>query len=296
MPEQPEQNIVRIPARSQQQVMDWSLVLASQEIDTVIDFSPEPPHWGLIVAPPDYERARAAIAQYQIENRAAWPWRRELIEADTVFDAGSIVWAMLIMSFFWVQNARDYFTGAGALDSNAIGEGQWWRLFTAIMLHGDAAHLATNLVFGVSLLGLAMGRYGTGIGLLASYLAGVFGNLVSWLLGPAQFVSLGASGMVFGGLGLLAAQSVAVWWKTRHAPRYALGGLFAAVMLFVLLGLSPRSNILAHAGGFVCGVVLGTGLALWRPLASDAIVNFFAGLSFGILVLVPWLIALNWGS
>ncbi len=285
-----DQIVARIPARSQQQVMDWSLVLASQEIESVIDFSPEPPHWGLLVARADSERALAAIKQYQIENRA-WPWRRELFKAETVFDAGSFAWAALLISFFWVQNADEPFTRAGVMDLSATAAGQWWRLFTAITLHADLSHLATNLVFGVLLLGLAMGRYGTGVGLLASYLAGVVGNLLFLAVGPAQSVSLGASGMVFGGLGLLAAQSVAIWWKTRHAPRYTLGGLFAGVMLFVLLGLSPRSNVLAHAGGFVCGVVIGAVLAGSRPLAGNAKVNLLAGLAFGALVLIPWLVA-----
>ncbi|MCX7722630.1 MAG: rhomboid family intramembrane serine protease [Verrucomicrobiae bacterium] len=280
----------RILARSQQQAWDWSLVLASQGIEAVIDFCAAPPQWCLLVAPTEYDAAVAAIRKYEFENRA-WPWRRELIQVGVVFDAGVLAWAMLMAGFFWLQSTHEPLTGLGVMDSGAVSTGQWWRLFTAVMLHGDLAHLGLNVVFGMLWIGFAMGRYGTGVGLLASYLAGVIGNLVTWLFGPARFVALGASGMVFGALGLLAAQSIAVWWETRHAPRYALGGLFAGILLFVLLGLSPDSNIFAHAGGFGAGVIGGGFLATSRPLAGSPTVNLLAGLAFCVLVLGPWLIA-----
>lgn len=283
--------MARIPARSQQQAMDWSLVLASQAIESVVDYSPDPPHWGLIVEQPDYERALGAIKQFQIEN-SAWPWRGELYDTGPIFDAGSVAWAVLVVCFFWFQNMHDSVTGVAAMDPRAVAAGQWWRLFTAVMLHGDLAHLVMNVVLGVLLIGLVMGRYGTGLGLLISYVGGVLGNVVSWQLGPDSIISLGASGMVFSALGLLAAQSVAVWWKTRHAPGTALAGFLASLMLLVLLGLGPQSNIFAHIGGFVAGVVTGVFLARSRPLGTRPVVNLVAGLVFSALVIWPWLTAL----
>ena len=56
-------------------------------------------------------------------------------------------------------------------------------------------------------LGFAMGRYGTGTGVLAAFLAGAGGNVAAWLASLEQHRNLGASGMVMGSLGLLAAQS-----------------------------------------------------------------------------------------
>src|SRR6185295_492432 len=96
----------------------------------------------------------------------------------------------------------------------------WWRLFTAQLLHADLLHFATNAVFGFLLLGLAMGRYGNGVALLATFLAGAGGNIVSWLVYGASFRGLGASGMVMGALGLLAAQSVALYKQHPHAWRF----------------------------------------------------------------------------
>lgn len=286
-----EEARLRIPARSQRQAMDWSLVLLSQGIEAVIDFSGEPPGWALLVAPGDLDRAREIIRQYRLENLRG-PWRRELFEGAVLFDAGSFAWAALVVAFYWVGSVRSGLVSLGILDGRAVLDGEWWRFFTAMMLHGDAAHLATNVVFGILLLGLAMGRYGTGIGLLASYLSGAIGNLTAWALSMGWHRSLGASGMIMGALGLLAVQSVAMWKKTHHAPRHILAGLTGGFMLFVLLGLSPGTDILAHAGGFVGGLAIGAGLALLPPLAGRGRANLFAGVIFAVLVLLPWMVAL----
>jgi len=47
---------------------------------------------------------------------------------------------------------------AGDMDSAKVLAGQWWRLFTAVTLHADLAHLMGNITFGVIMLGLAMPR------------------------------------------------------------------------------------------------------------------------------------------
>jgi len=292
MQERLESPAARILARSQRQAMDWSLVLVSQGIETAIDFSGDPPTWGLLVAPQDHDKALDAIRQYRLENLRR-PWRRELFEAGVLFDAGSLAWAFLVIAFYWISSVQTRLPGLGMLDGSAVSDGQWWRLFTAMMLHADLAHLTTNLAFGILLLGLAMGRYGTGVGLLAAYLSGALGNVAAWTLGQAPHRSLGASGMIMGALGLLAVQSVTLWRKTKHAPKHVFTGLFGGLMLFVLLGLSPGTDILAHAGGFAGGLVIGTLLALAPPLAGNGAVNLLAGIGFAALVLIPWLAALR---
>ena len=46
-----------IPARTERQAMDWSLVLVSQGIATTIERDPEANLWRLIIDAPDYPRA-----------------------------------------------------------------------------------------------------------------------------------------------------------------------------------------------------------------------------------------------
>jgi rhomboid protease GluP len=283
--------VSRIAARSKRQAMDWSLVLASQGIEHVIECS-EDAGWGLVVATQDYEKAVTAIRQYRVEN-VRWPWRRPVFHARLMFDWGSLAWVVLIAAFFWLSERRADLRSLGMMDSSAVAHGQWWRLFTAVLLHADLAHVASNAGVGLLLLGLALGRYGTGAGLLAAFLAGVAGNVASWLAYSGPHSSLGASGMVMGALGLLAAQWFALRREFPAATKYAAGGIAGGVMLFVLLGLSPGTDVVAHFGGFVSGLMLGAVLALLPDLARRPLVNLTAALLFAALVIWTWALALH---
>ena len=271
--------------------MDWSLVLLSQGIQSTILASADESNWELQVPAEQLSRAAEAIELYRRENRR-WRWRQTVFQSAYLFDWGSLAWVTLLGVLFWLQ-ASAGLEPAGILDSKAVSQGQWWRLFTATWLHADLGHLATNAVLGLILLGFTMGRYGTGLGLLAAYLTAPAGNLASMMLSSGRHLSLGASGMVMGCLGLLAAQ----FWKapsgSRVAPKYILSGWLAGIMLFVLLGLSPDSDVLAHGGGFVFGVILGVPLAAFREPAKSRAVDILCGLVFVILTVLPWWLALR---
>jgi membrane associated rhomboid family serine protease len=284
--------MARIPARSRRQALDWSLVLLSQGIESTIARPLEGEGWALLVSEEDQSRALETLRLYKLENRR-WPWRREIAEPGWFFDWASLVWVILVVAFDWLDTYRVDLRSTGIMDTRAISAGQWWRLFTALWLHADIAHLAGNAVFGFLLLGLVMGRYGTGIGLLAAYLAGAGGNLLVWLLFPGPRHSLGASGMVMAALGLLAARSLSLWRQGPYGKRYVATGVLGGVMLFVLLGLSPETDVLAHAGGFASGLLLGGLLTLLPSRRQSAMLNLVSGLIFAFLVLYPWYLALR---
>jgi rhomboid protease GluP len=286
-----EPAVARIPARSRHQAMDWSLVLASQGIEPTIEYAEDGAGWGLLVSEPDYEPSLKALRQYQLENRRR-PWRQDVFGAGILFDWGSLAWVFLLGLFYWLNTGGE-FEAAGIMDGTAVAHGQWWRLFTAMWLHADLGHLATNATLGLVLLGLAMGRYGTGVGLLAAYLAGAGGNLAAWLLSSTPHLSLGASGMVMGCLGLLAVQSFSLWRQTPHAGKYLVSGVVGGVMLFVLFGLTPGTDVLAHAGGFTAGLLFGALLTLVPGIAQSKGTNFLTGMAFAWLVLLPWWLALS---
>lgn len=271
--------------------MDWSLALASQGIEAVIQNDPE---WGwqLGVAPTEHERALAIIEQYRREN-LRWLWRQPVGKSHAVFDWASLLWILLAAGFFRFNVTLRDFRPVGMMDTHAVAQGEWWRVFTATVLHADLLHFATNAVFGLILLGLAMGRYGTGMGLLAAYLAGAAGNLVSWLVHDGMHRGLGASGVVMGALGLLAPQSISGVRRNPRMFRSVIAGLAAGTMLFVLLGLSPGTDVAAHFGGFFAGVLLGSCLALGPRRINEGWVHVLAGMVFVALVIMPWLMALQ---
>ena len=252
-----DDNAVIISARSQRQALDWSLVLASQDIETWIEGPGEAAAWGLRVAATDHARAVQAIEQFRSENRG-WHWRRPVPGTALLFHCGSLFWGLYLASIYAINAAHDHaLRTVGELDSAATRAGQWWRTFTAVSLHADLAHLSSNLVIGCVLLGLAMARYGVGGTLLAAYLAGVAGNLAGLGFYPRPYHGLGASGMVMGALGLLAVHSVADWRRSGPLTKPFWRGLLAGALLFVLLGLDPHTDVLAHTGGFIAGAVLG---------------------------------------
>jgi rhomboid protease GluP len=281
-----DSDISRINVRSQRQAMDWSLVLVSQGIESTIEQDSEGAGFALLVSTKDFQPALTAIRQYRLENRG-WRWRRLLLRPGVLFDWGSLAWVLLICVFYWAD-ATAGLQPAGMVDSTAIAKGQWWRIFTAVWLHGDLGHLATNAIFGMLLTGLAMGRFGAGVALLAAYLAGAGANWFAYLVDSQPHHSLGASGMVMGSLGLLAAQAFWIWRFAKPALRHLLTAAIAGLMLFILLGLAPGTDILAHAGGFVLGATLGAGLSFGRELAQNTKLNRWCGVVFASLVLIPW--------
>ncbi len=289
-----EATSANIAARSKRQAMDWSLVLASQDIGTVIEHTADDGGWWLIVDAQDEERARAAIRQYRIENHG-WAWRQNLRWPGVSFHWGGAVWCLLLVFF----HAFNLYTGsllqnAGMMDGALVRSGQWWRLVTATTLHADWDHLFSNAGVGMLVLGLAMARFGAGFGLLAALLAGVMGNVGGLLIYPEPFHGLGASGVVMGAIGLLTAESVALLRQSYKAGRYILGCALGGLMLFVLLGLDPNADVVAHAGGFVTGVALGVVLSLLptRFTHSDK-ANLAASALLAGIMIYCWKLALT---
>ncbi|MGH2699441.1 MAG: rhomboid family intramembrane serine protease [Actinomycetota bacterium] len=153
------------------------------------------------------------------------------------------------------------FTGRFADVPQAVATGEWWRLITSMFMHADAGsffllHILLNCyilyIYGPEVEQL----YGTPT-FLAMYLtSGFLGNAFSYAFGPFFISSLGASGAVFGVVGIL----IAYLFKRRHSA--ALGDYLRGLLFFVGLNLVfgftvPGINNWAHIGGLVGGLALG---------------------------------------
>ncbi len=273
--------------------MDWGLVLASQDIGCTIVLAPEADGWSLEIAASDHKRALAALRQYQLENRG-WQWRQQTPWPGVIFHWGGFVWCALLVGIHGLAASHERLRLVGMMDGAAVRAGEWWRLFTAMTLHADTGHLASNVTTGFLLFGFAMARYGAGVGLLAAYLAGWGGNLLGLWLYPEPYRGLGASGMVMGALGLIAVQSLPSGSPRPRPLKLALGGLLAGFMLFLLLGANPQSDLVAHLGGFFAGCGLG-GLLVrtTKAIAAEKRANFVAGLLLIAWVIYTWRLALG---
>jgi rhomboid protease GluP len=143
--------------------------------------------------------------------------------------------------------------------------GQSWRMLTSCFLHFGFIHIGMNMFILYQVGVLTEKLFGNVRFLVLYLLAGLGGSVVSLFSHPLS-VSAGASGAVFGVygglLGFLLVQRGVV------PTRVSLGiGRSAGVFLVYNLvwGLSsPGTDIQAHGGGLVSGLILGCVLA--RPM------------------------------
>lgn len=285
---------VLIPTRSEKQTLEWSLALASQEIACVLRAPTAGRGWALEVDAQEAARALRTLRLYHVENRG---WRAAFVPTDSTltFHWGALVWCFVMMVVLWTSEAANSrLVETGAMLSAQVARGEWWRPVTATFLHAGSDHLAANLATGFVLLGLAMGRYGPGTALLTSLLAGVAGYVSAGLFRSYDHPGVGASGVVMAALGMLAVSMVADVRAGRLAPGTMGRGILGGVALFLLLGTSPRSDVLAHAGGFVWGALLATVLSI-LPVSVTTGRRFEVTCAAAYLVvgLAAWIAALR---
>lgn len=249
-----------IAARSEKQAMDWSLVLASQGMDVVVEGGVTGGAAGLRVAAGDERRARDILGLYEEENRG-WALRVRMPGTEARWHGLALGWVFVLGIIHGVNGGRA--PARAVFDSAAFGRGEPWRAWTATWLHADVAHLAMNGVFGGLLMGLAMGRYGPGVALGGALAAGALANAAGGWLRAEPYVGLGASGVVMAALGMLAANLFGLWRTRRAAARWVLPTLGSASVLFVQVGTSPKGDVVVHALGFLAGIPAGALAALW---------------------------------
>ncbi|MBI5520886.1 MAG: rhomboid family intramembrane serine protease [Desulfovibrio sp.] len=201
-----------------------------------------------------------------------------------------------------------YWHSVGVADAAAMLSGQLWRAATALTLHADPAHVASNAVVGGVFLILLARRTGSGTAWLLAILSGVLGNLLNALAyalaGVPGHLSVGFSTAVFGAAGVLAglkAFSGEGDFQTGAAAAPGRGWLVpvaAGLALVATLGTAgENTDIGAHVFGLVAGFGLGGGtgrlaLRLGRP---DEWAGGRANVAFGALAALIPVLAWAWG-
>lgn len=179
----------------------------------------------------------------------------------------------------------------GGLSHRAIIElGQWWRIFTAPLLHASLTHVGLNclalFLIGRLLEPLVGWRWMAAIFAVSA----IGGSLLSIAINPPTLLGVGASGGIVG----LFAAALATISRIPSGPRQmrvltqAMYGLLPALLPFLNSARSGGTNIDygAHFGGAIAGVLMGLVLLrLWpgqleRPkwpnLGAAAAAGFFA--------------------
>lgn len=229
--------------------------------------------WHLRVKAAVAESARRQLDRYDRES-IGWPPRRAT-DPSTVRrrpPLSPLLWAITVLAVFRLQGLRPGLTEAWLLDPGRIfGQGEWWRPFTALWLHGDLGHLVSNLGGGLWVFFAVLLTFGVRRGWVLLLASSVGGNLAAATLhAGGDYRSLGASTAVFAGLGLLVGRAVVTAARGQGTMRWRamLVPLFSGLAVLGLFGAGGVNiDVLAHGTGFAAGVLTGV-LAGDRRAAS----------------------------
>ena len=189
----------------------------------------------------------------------------------------------------------------GAKENSLISQGEYWRLLSATLLHGNLIHIFFNS-FALYSLGPESERiYGTRRFLALYTLAGLGGSVASYLLSPAP--SVGASGAIFGLIGGLGV----FFFLNRRAlgefGRAQVQSIVSIAVINLIIGFSAQGIIdnWGHLGGLLVGVLVGAALAprlrleplLFPPIMVRSYPNWGWSAALGIaLVLLALVVQL----
>jgi len=136
-------------------------------------------------------------------------------------------------------------------------DGEWWRLFTAMFLHGGMTHLLMNM-FSLYLIGRGVEQYFNTTSYLSIYLfSGLLGGLASLYMHPAS-VGVGASGAIFGIFGAMGGFFIAHRDKIEAHTKAFMKEFAIIIGINLVIGFSiPSVDVSAHIGGLIVGFIGG---------------------------------------
>jgi membrane associated rhomboid family serine protease len=174
--------------------------------------------------------------------------------------------------------------GIGPLGANhlintfAVASGEWWRIITSAFFHLGLIHIGFNM-YVLYMYGPIVERMYGPIEYAAIYLlCAAGGSVLTILVDPAQFAA-GASGAIFGLIGLLFVVSRRHHAMLGREARTMMAGLGSyVVFLLIFTFVVPNISWTGHIGGLAVGAVLGfvlppTGVAtmagVWRTPSGE---------------------------
>lgn len=240
----------------------WSLVLQAADIDHSLRHGGA--GWQLLVLEENLSRAVQELRLFTEENHNWPPERAAHSERESIVENSPpvlpVMGALVVFHAItggWETNSQWF--ASGALDRvRVMGDGQWWRLITALTLHADSVHLLGNVFFGGLLVYSLCRHLGSGIAWFSVLLTGVLANAVNVVLHDDPYHSIGFSTAVFGMVGMLSGmrlRRIGGWQEMVLA-------LGSAASLLALMGSSgERTDLGAHFWGVVVGLLAGMSLA-----------------------------------
>lgn len=136
-----------------------------------------------------------------------------------------------------------------------IDNGEYWRLLSPIFVHNDFTHLLFNS-FSVLIFAPFLERSLGKPKFLISYLTcGIAGNLATFFIMPPSYTHVGASGAIFGLLGMYLGLVIQ---KKEHIHKQNQQTVFTIITIGIIMTfLNTNINITAHLFGLLIGFIIG---------------------------------------
>ncbi len=199
----------------------------------------------------------------QIRNRLRENW---LTRSGNSY-ARELTFALLGFLFLGAAAYLQNFAGLGpkmsATPEQVFVQGEYYRLFTTMLAHGDLGHVLSNALLFVPFSYFLLRHFSPVLFPTAGILAGALTNFVVLLTMPENTSLVGASGLVY----WMGATWLTLFWliDKRDRPAIRLGKVFmVGGVLFVPEVLKPEVSHAAHTVGLLLGIVSGYVCYAWN--------------------------------
>ena len=163
-----------------------------------------------------------------------------------------------------------------------VGDGDWYRLVTAMFLHASLLHLAFNMLALYWLGTVVEQALGSSRFLLLYFVSGIAGSAGALLLSNPNQPTVGASGAIYGIMGALL---VLEYMATGTFAGQALGLI---VLNLALTFAIPNISVGGHLGGLVGGILATFALVRFRYARPRSLGPALVGLIMAASLLVAY--------
>ena len=164
----------------------------------------------------------------------------------------------LLMEFTGEPGNTDTVLRLGASYTPYIQDGQYWRLLTSCFLHFGIGHLINNMIALVAVGSILEKWLGHVRYFIFYMISGLSGSILTYcveLLRGEKNISAGASGAIFGLIGIYA---VLLLKNRSRLGRGTFLRVVFGVTLAVLPGFYNKGiSLTAHLGGLLAGILMG---------------------------------------
>jgi len=258
----PPQEIPDLPvARRRRQAEEWALVLRAEGMAPEVRRTER----GFELDLPDALRSEAlrVLVEWRNENLPRASAEEALLPRSEAPSDLIVAYAaaVALLAFHRVSETQGWgemLRDAGSAQAVHILAGEWWRIVTALTLHGGLTHVLSNTLIGGLFLGALAHRIGPGLALCTFIVSGALGNLANALYHRTSHDSIGASTAVFGVVGVLSGLEVWRRQRSQNEWRRAWVPLGAGIGLLAMLGVGgERTDYGAHIFGLAAGALTG---------------------------------------